>query len=123
MGLFRRTSPGFARPLDLGRIERALSPPPIQIAQPRQVRKKRRFARRDAWAICKITLKHGHEREGVIIDISEGGARIRFRTRSNLSPTIRIQSSRHQLDKVAVTIWQNKFDAGIEFVDADPTSL
>ena len=77
---------------------------------------KRRGPRRDLWCVCSVESKGGEKREGVIVDISKTGARIRFRTRGTLPGVVRVKASRIGLKRFARVIWQSTFDAGLEFV-------
>ncbi len=107
--------------VNLDRLSRAAAPP-HPVVQVKKPSVRRAFERKDAWAVCKVILKFGHEREGVLLDLSDGGARVRFRSRGQLSPTVRIVSGRMGLDRMAKVVWQDTFDAGLQFVDADDAS-
>ena len=76
----------------------------------------RRGPRKGVWCVCSIETRGGEVREGVIIDVSKTGARIRFRSRGTLPQVVRIKASRIGLSRFARVVWQSEFDAGLEFV-------
>ncbi len=76
----------------------------------------RRVSRKDLWCVCVVETKGGELREGVIIDVSKTGARVRFRSRGKLPRIVRIKASRIGLKRFARVVWQSAFDAGLEFV-------
>jgi len=94
--------------------EEPIAPKPVPVLRPAE--NKRRGPRKDLWCVCAVETKGGETREGVIVDISKTGARIRFRSRGRLPGVIRIKASRIGLKRFARVIWQSAFDAGIEFV-------
>lgn len=94
--------------------ETDVSPKPTPILRPSV--NNRRGPRKDLWCVCTIETKGGEVREGVIVDISKTGARVRFRTRGLLPSVVRVKASRIGLKRYAKVVWQSTFDAGIEFV-------
>lgn len=76
----------------------------------------RRGPRKDLWCVCSVETKGGEVREGVIVDISKTGARVRFRNRGTLPQVVRIKGPRIGLKRFARVVWQSTFDAGLEFV-------
>ena len=82
----------------------------------RPMSNKRRGPRKDLWCVCSVETKGGEIREGVIVDISKTGARIRFRSRGTLPRVVRVKASRLGLKRFARIVWQSAFDAGLEFV-------
>ncbi|MFN3213921.1 MAG: PilZ domain-containing protein [Henriciella sp.] len=97
-------------------IERAVSGSarPVPVVRPSV--NNRRGPRKGVWCVCAIETRGGEVREGVIVDISKTGARIRFRSRGTLPKVVRIKASRIGLARFARVVWQSEFDAGIEFV-------
>lgn len=97
-------------------IDRAVSSAarPAPVVRPQK--NHRRGPRKGVWCVCVIETRGGEKREGVIIDISKTGARIRFRSRGTLPDVVRIRASRIGLSRFARVVWQSEFDAGIEFV-------
>lgn len=76
----------------------------------------RQRIRKDSWCVCSIETKGGEIREGVIIDVSKAGARVRFRSRGPLPKIVRIKASRIGLRRFARVVWQSVFDVGLEFI-------
>lgn len=101
------------------RQPREESPSQESIPVLRPFSENRRGLRKDLWCVCLIETKGGERREGVIIDISKSGVRVRFRSRGTLPNVVRIKASRIGLKRFARVIWQSAFDAGLEFVPDD----
>jgi len=97
-------------------IDRAVSKAalPVEVMQP--LANHRRGARKTLWCVCSVETRGGEVREGVIVDVSKTGARIRFRSRGTLPGVVRIKASRIGLSRFARVVWQSDFDAGLEFV-------
>jgi len=91
----------------------------MPIAQPAKAKITRRHTREDAWAVCRVHLGQDAFREGIVLDLSEGGARVRFRTRGSLPPRVRLSCPRLNVNREASVVWQDVFDAGLQFVDAE----
>lgn len=100
--------------VDLERASNSSSPLPIPVLRPR--RENRRAPRKGVWCVCNIYSQSGAVREGIILDVSASGARIRFRNRGTLPPIVKIKASRIGLNRFARVVWQTAFDAGLEFV-------
>ena len=120
--LFSRTpaAPPVQPQIDMTRIRASMAPLPASaVTAPKPVYD-RVTPRADTWSVGKVTLASGHMRECVLIDLSDTGARIRFRTRGILSGIVKLKASRHQIDREARVIWKDMYDAGLEFLDAEP---
>lgn len=78
----------------------------------------RRSARKELWCECSLTAQGAELREGVILDISQRGARVRFRRRGSLPDIVQIRAARIGLNRTARVAWQTVFDAGLEFIQA-----
>jgi hypothetical protein len=100
--------------VDLARAAGSTAPAPIQILRPR--RENRAAARKGIWCVCSVYTESGSVREGIILDISKTGARIRFRNRGTLPPIVKIKASRIGLNRFARVVWQTTYDAGLEFI-------
>lgn len=101
--------------IDLDRaVSSSAKPPPIPVIRPRQ--DKRRAPRKGVWCVCSVISQSGAIREGIILDVSKTGARVRFRNRGTLPPIVKVKASRIGLNRFARVVWQTTFDAGIEFV-------
>ena len=82
--------------------------------------------RKGHWCVCTVYSTDSNRtqqqmaREAIILDVSETGARIRFRSKSRLPKTLFLKASRLGLRRYARVIWQDEFDAGIVFVSRPP---
>ena len=94
--------------------ENGQSTEPIPVLRPGT--DNRRVSRKDLWCVCVVETKGGEIREGVIIDVSKTGARVRFRSRGKLPRIVRVKASRIGLKRFARVVWQSAFDAGLQFV-------
>ncbi|MEM9224876.1 MAG: PilZ domain-containing protein [Pseudomonadota bacterium] len=117
--LFSRRARQPAPKLDLGRVRASTVKIPPGRPGPKPVKVDRRFDRKDAWAVCFVELGNGPVRDGIMLDFSDGGARVRFRSRSLLPKYVRLRSARHRLNTMAQVIWQDTFDAGLMFVSEE----
>ncbi|MEM7329780.1 MAG: PilZ domain-containing protein [Pseudomonadota bacterium] len=100
--------------VDLRRAEGSTAPAPIPVLRPRT--DNRRATRKGIWCVCSVYSESGAVREGIILDVSKTGARIRFRDRGTLPPIVKIKASRVGLNRFARVVWQTTFDAGLEFI-------
>lgn len=78
--------------------------------------------RKGIWCVCTVYSESGAAREGIILDVSKTGARIRFRNRGTLPPIVKIKASRIGLNRFARVVWQSTFDAGLDFIATKPKS-
>lgn len=90
----------------------------MQVLRPRK--DKRRAPRKGLWCVCSIYTEGGAVREGIILDVSKTGARIRFRSRGTLPDIVRLKASRIGLNRFARVVWQTSFDAGLDFIPNRP---
>ena len=72
--------------------------------------------RKGVWCVCQVMTREGAIREGIILDVSKTGARIRFRDRGELPDIVKIKASRIGLHRFARVVWQRSPDAGLEFI-------
>ena len=100
--------------IDLDRAVNSSAPKPATIVRPS--RENRRGVRKGIWCVCTILTEGGAAREGIILDVSKTGVRIRFRTRGTLPTIVKIKASRIGLNRYARVVWQSTFDAGLEFI-------
>lgn len=78
----------------------------------------RHSPREHLWCVCYIhsTLSGQDEtREGIILDLSDSGARIRSRSRMPFPHEIILKAPRLGLRVRARKVWQNGFDTGVTF--------
>lgn len=77
--------------------------------------------RADRWCECSVVSAHpvpgepALVREGVVLDASQSGARIRFRGRGALPQQVTVKASRLGLNRRGRVVWQKAFDVGIAF--------
>ncbi len=102
--------------VDLGRAESSTARVPIPVLRPQT--EKRRGDRKGVWCVCSVYSEDGAVWEGIILDVSKSGARIRRRTRGTLPRIVKIKASRIGLNRFARVVWQTSFDAGLEFITA-----
>lgn len=104
--------------VNLDRAVGSTAETPIQVMRPR--RELRRGVRKGIWCVCSIYFESGEVREGIILDVSKTGARIRFRSKGEMPQVVKIKASRIGLNRFARVVWQSTFDAGLEFIAKKP---
>ena len=114
--LFSKPIPVLTPPIDLSR---ALKPPariiPV-VQRPARSGNHRTAPRKETWCVCSLYSERDLIREAVIMDISHTGARLRFRARGALPRYVRIKASRIGLNRLARVVWQDSYNAGLQFV-------
>lgn len=82
----------------------------------------REAERQNAYAEAIVQTRHGQEKRGVLIDISDTGARIRFVSADGVVPDdmIRVIVPLKRIKRVAMIKWKDKTDIGVKFRDAPP---
>jgi hypothetical protein len=100
--------------VDLNRAEGSSASVPIPVLRPQT--EKRKGERKGVWCVCSLYSEDGATWEGIILDVSMSGARIRRRTRGTLPRIVKIKASRIGLNRFARVVWQTTFDAGLEFI-------
>jgi hypothetical protein len=81
---------------------------------------RRAAARQSKWAVCKITFidEHG-SLSGVLVDVSETGARVRFVTGGgHISRQVRLEAPVIGLRRNAELVWRDRTEAGFRFTSA-----
>lgn len=76
-----------------------------------------RADRAQTWAVCYVFDPYGDRVEGIIVDFSSSGARIRFRHRTTFAGRVRIQCPKLRLDHLAEIVRNDVYDLGVQFVD------
>jgi len=104
--------------VDLERASSSSTKRPIPVLRPRA--ENRGMPRKGVWCVCSVYTEGGAAREGIILDVSKSGARIRFRNRGTLPEIVKIKASRIGLNRFARVAWQTTFDAGLEFILNSP---
>ena len=80
-------------------------------------RNKRRSERSPRWAECAVTYPGGYQREGVVLDMSVTGARVRFRTQSSMPQWVLINIAKLNIEQRAEVVWQTDHECGLRFVE------
>ncbi|MDJ0921166.1 MAG: PilZ domain-containing protein [Henriciella sp.] len=112
--MFKRTGPR-SKKVDLSRMTQPsamLPPKPLP-----RLQKVRQDTRKPVWSECTIILPSGDKRIGILLDVSDSGARVRFRTRGNLPRGVRLVVPRLNLKRAATVVWQDTFTAGLHFLN------
>ncbi len=78
-------------------------------------RNKRRSARSPRWAECVVTYPGGYRREGVVLDLSATGARVRFRSQSNMPEWVLVTIAKLDIERRAQVVWQTDHECGLHF--------
>ncbi|MEM6535817.1 MAG: PilZ domain-containing protein [Pseudomonadota bacterium] len=117
--IFSKSSKKGAGKLDLSRAIGSSAAPTPKASPLKRMEGggRRKYRRRDAWAVCNVISREGHRVDGVLLNLSESGARVRFRSRSSLPNVVRLSSSRYKINRIAHVVWQDTYDAGLHFVD------
>ncbi len=76
-----------------------------------------RADRTQTWAVCYVIDPQGDRVEGIMIDYSSSGARIRFRHRTAFAERVRLQSPKLRLDRLAEIVRNEVYDIGVRFID------
>lgn len=101
------------------RIERALSssqPVPVNPSMAPKNQGKRKSARKETWAPCRLTWPPNGRADGICIDVSGTGAQIRFSHRIIVPDHLRLASARLNLNCNCEIVRQDGFDASVRFL-------
>lgn len=72
-----------------------------------------REERRQTWQRCTLYLSDKYAIEGIIMDKSENGLRLRFRGHETLPTIVHVKSSATGIDTHMRVMWQHQGDAGL----------
>ena len=103
--LFKRKN---ATPINIDRISEAKAEEPSQTL---------RAGRANSFMEVSVVTAHGYKRQGVAIDVSETGARLRFHTAESMAAPIRIKIPKLKVDSSAEIVWHKGVDVGVRFTD------
>lgn len=98
-------------------VQRALkfaeNPKPGQDAEAR-----RSAQRQSKWAVCKVVfIDETSSLSGVLVDVSETGARVRFVTGGgHISRLVRLEAPVVGLRREAELVWRDQSEAGFRFL-------
>lgn len=103
-------------PVSKERLSAALrAPAAAELPQLQRGRRVPRADRQSTWATCVLVWEPKGREEGVCIDISETGARIRFRAKVFLPAEFNFVSSKLGINAPAVFVRQDGYDVSIRF--------
>lgn len=74
-----------------------------------------RAGRSNAFMEVTVVTEHGYKRQGVAVDVSDTGARLRFHTSESMPPRIRLKIPKIKLDCDADIVWHRGVDVGVRF--------
>ena len=91
---------------------------PVQTVKVPDLPTELRFApRRDTFADMKLQTSSGRDLKGIVLDVSQTGARLRFVAADSLTEMVRIDVPRLNLRKRARVRWKTRTDVGVEFLN------
>lgn len=83
--------------------------------------KRPRAEREGTWADCELHWYGAGGVNGVLMDVSDTGARVRFVHRGALPGRVRLTCARLKLNRTAEVVRRDGTDVGLKFVDDDET--
>ncbi len=73
--------------------------------------------RKDVFADILLKTSAGLKKTGIILDLSDCGARLRFVSADCMSEQVLVQVPRLRLKRVGRVRWKTRTDVGVEFID------
>ncbi len=73
--------------------------------------------RKDVFADAVLNTSIGEKKQGIVLDMSQCGARLRFVTADSVSEGVQVEIPRLRLKRRARVRWKTRTDLGIEFID------
>lgn len=73
------------------------------------------FDRERSFSQCKMVGPTGELFEGIVVDHSKSGLRIRFQNHSRLPRYVRVRAPLLGVNRDAEVVWQDKSDAGLTY--------
>lgn len=111
--MFGKKPPGIGK----SRIEGALkSSKPTGPSSAANGSSKRKSPRQKAWAPCRLTWPPNGRADGVCLDASETGARIRFAHKVVVPDRFTLICPRLGLNRTCELSWQDDVDAAVRFI-------
>ena len=74
-----------------------------------------RAERSNSFMEVYVITEYGYKRQGVALDVSDTGARIRFHTSESMPPRIRLKIPKLKIDRSADVVWHKGIDVGVRF--------
>jgi len=102
--MFRKKKPVISQ----DRLKRVLGETPDD-------KERQRAPRESAWATCRLTWAGGSD-SGVLLDISDTGARVRFNHRPSLPRIVELHVSVQSLSVKAEVVRTDGVDVGLRFL-------
>ena len=62
-----------------------------------------------------VITEFGYKRQGVALDVSDSGARLRFHTSESMPSRIRLKIPKLKVDCLADVVWHKGVDVGVRF--------
>lgn len=81
--------------------------------------KRPRSERESTWAECELSWFGTSGVDGILMDLSETGARVRFVHRSAIPRRVRLVAPRLKVDREAEVVRRDDSDVGLRFIDED----
>ncbi len=73
--------------------------------------------REDVFADAMIRTTIGQKKQGVVLDVSHCGARLRLVSADSLTERVQLEIPRLQLKRLARVRWRTRTDVGLEYID------
>ena len=89
--------------------------PTVSVSRLAEPEQKARSRRANSFLEVTVITAHGYKRQGVAVDVSKTGARLRFHTAERMAGPIRLKIPRLNLDTVADIAWHKGVDVGVRF--------
>lgn len=113
MPLFGRSKPK----LNAARVERVMRAAAQQNPSQSELRRnKRNLQRTETWQRCILVGDMGQRLDGILLDYSQSGGRVRFRTHQSLPQSFTLSVPTLGINHRVRTVWQSHGDAGLAFV-------
>jgi len=97
----------------LEKLERQTPVGPLTPARARR----QRAEREAAWAQCRLVWDGNKSVDGILLDLSDTGARVRFRTRPVIPGTCWLVVPRLRIQRRAEPVRSKDYDVGLRFID------
>lgn len=85
-------------------------------AEPETPPENRNTERPATYKVVTVTYPTGYVRKGIVVDISQTGARLRFSQRGGLPERVKLRIEGKPGAFEADVVWQEDSDAGVRFV-------
>jgi len=102
----------------LGLFKKRVSDEAADLALEASRAERRAAERENTYADVVAVSGMGHQRkQGIVLDLSAKGARLRFMNGDSLIDGMVIKIPRYGITRAAATRWRTRTDIGIEFLD------